>query len=271
MALEQICQIAIDGYVAFSARVRRSRKPASEKLREIIELHLSTLNHRPSFLKVFQENRKELGNEARRKIGRQIREYEQAIEGIFRQGVRDGVFRADLDALHATLTLLAACNAVSVWWQVRSSAPIPEIATGIADMLLCGAFSRVVPRRILPARLFSVPPSSWRGGLVRRHGACSLARAFHTKREIPIHGRVSRGPFPHIRSGAGRLAWDRHERRGALPRGCKPDRNLRQRLWLPAGRVANRSHPAPSVRGIAPVARGLNGDARPSRPAAHPG
>jgi TetR/AcrR family transcriptional regulator, cholesterol catabolism regulator len=138
IALEQICEVAIEGYVSFSTRVRRSRKPASEKLRTIIELHLSTLDHRPSFFKVFQENRNDLGDQARHKIGRQIREYEKAIEAIFRQGVRSGEFRKDLDTLHATLTLLAACNAVSVWWRVRSSAPIPEIATHIADMLLCG-------------------------------------------------------------------------------------------------------------------------------------
>jgi TetR/AcrR family transcriptional regulator, cholesterol catabolism regulator len=142
MALEQICQVAIDGYVDFSARVRRSRRPASDKLRTVIALHLSTLDHRRSFFKVFQENRKDLGDEARHNIGRQIREYENAIEAIFRQGVRDGEFRQDLDTLHATLTLLAACNAVSVWWQVRSSAPIPEIATQIADMLLGGISNR---------------------------------------------------------------------------------------------------------------------------------
>jgi TetR/AcrR family transcriptional regulator, cholesterol catabolism regulator len=142
IALEQICQVAIDGYVGFSAQVRRSHKPASEKLRTVIVLHLSTLDHRPSFFKVFQENRKDLGDKARHNIGRQIREYENAIEAIFRQGVRAGEFRQDLDTLHATLTLLAACNAVSVWWQVRSSTPIPEIATQIADMLLGGISKR---------------------------------------------------------------------------------------------------------------------------------
>jgi TetR/AcrR family transcriptional regulator, cholesterol catabolism regulator len=137
-ALEQICDVAIDGYVSFSNRVRRAKRPASEKLRTIVALHLSTLDERPSFFKVFQENRNDLGDKARHRIGRQIRVYERHIEAIFRQGIRDGEFRSDVDPLHATLTLLAACNAVSVWWKVRSSAPIPNIATHISDILLRG-------------------------------------------------------------------------------------------------------------------------------------
>jgi TetR/AcrR family transcriptional regulator, cholesterol catabolism regulator len=137
-ALEQICEAAIDGYVSFSQRIRRSKRQASEKLRMITELHLSTLEERPDFFKVFQESRNELGDKARHKIGRQIRVYEKNVEAIFRQGVRDGDFRSDIDTQHATLTVLAACNAVSVWWQVRSSAPIPKIAADIADILLRG-------------------------------------------------------------------------------------------------------------------------------------
>ena len=137
-ALEQICDVAIDGYVSFSGRVRRSKPHPSEKLRTIIELHLSTLDERPDFFKVFQENRKELGDKARHKIGRQIRVYERNIEAIFRQGIRDGEFRNDVDATHATLLLLAACNSVSIWWQVRSSATIPKIAADISDVLLNG-------------------------------------------------------------------------------------------------------------------------------------
>jgi TetR/AcrR family transcriptional regulator, cholesterol catabolism regulator len=140
-ALEQICDVAIDGYVSFSDRVRRSKQRASKKLRTIIELHLSTLDERPDFFRVFEENRGKLGDKARHKIGRQIRVYEKNIEAIFRQGIRAGEFRDDIDAVHATLTLLAACNAVSVWWQVRSAAPIPKVAADISDVLLRGVMN----------------------------------------------------------------------------------------------------------------------------------
>jgi TetR/AcrR family transcriptional regulator, cholesterol catabolism regulator len=141
-ALEQICEVAIDGYVNFSERVGRAKKPASDKLRTIVQLHLSTLDERPDFFKVFQENRGELGDKARHKIGRQIRVYERNIEAIFRQGVRDGEFRRDIDTMHATMTLLAACNAVSIWWRVRSSSGIPKIASDISDLFLRGVIVR---------------------------------------------------------------------------------------------------------------------------------
>ena len=51
-------------------------------MRGVIVLHLSTLDHRLSFFKAFQEFRKDLGDEARHNIGRRIREYDNAIEAI---------------------------------------------------------------------------------------------------------------------------------------------------------------------------------------------
>jgi AcrR family transcriptional regulator len=141
-ALEQICEVAIDGYIDFSDRVKVGKQPAAEKLRTIVELHLSTLDERPDFFKVFQQYRNDLGDRARRQIGRQVRVYESNIEAMFQQGIRDGEFRSDIDTLHATLTLLAACNAVVIWWQVRSSAPIPKIAADISEVLLRGVATR---------------------------------------------------------------------------------------------------------------------------------
>jgi AcrR family transcriptional regulator len=140
-ALEQICTVAIDGYVKFSVRVKNSRTPVAEKIRELVRLHLSTLEIRPSFFRVFQENRKDLGDDARHRIGAQIREYEKNVETIFRQGVRHRQLRRNLDTQLAALTLLGACNAVSVWWGKRTSAPISMIAEHIADMALQGTLT----------------------------------------------------------------------------------------------------------------------------------
>jgi AcrR family transcriptional regulator len=137
-ALEQICEIAIDGYVRFSQSIRKSRQPATAKLRKLIFMHLITLELRPNFFKVFQENRKDLGEQARHRIGRQIRTYESNVESIVRQGIRAGALRADLNPVHATLALLALCNSVAVWWHVRSDEPIRLIADDLADIFIKG-------------------------------------------------------------------------------------------------------------------------------------
>lgn len=141
-ALEQICEVAIDGYVRFSVEVKTSRLPAADKIRRLIALHLSTLEDRPSFFRVFQENRKDLGDTVRHRIGAQIREYEKNVEAIFRQGIRSGEFPQALNTVHATLTLLGACNSVAIWWNKRSPTSIPELSKDIADMLLNGVSVR---------------------------------------------------------------------------------------------------------------------------------
>lgn len=137
-ALEQICEIAIEGYVRFSRSIRNSREPATAKLRHLIVMHLHTLEVRPNFFKVFQGNRKDLPDAARHRIGRQTRTYEENVAAIIRQGIRAGALRADLDAGHATLALLALCNSVVVWWPIRSGAPIRTIADELADIFIAG-------------------------------------------------------------------------------------------------------------------------------------
>jgi AcrR family transcriptional regulator len=138
-ALEQICEIAIEGYVRFSQAIRNGREPVTAKLRKLIFMHLITLEVRPHFFKVFQDNRKDLRDEARHRIGRQTRTYEDNVESIIRQGIRRGTLRADLNPEHAKLALLALCNSVVIWWHTRSDAPIRTIADDLSDIFIRGA------------------------------------------------------------------------------------------------------------------------------------
>jgi AcrR family transcriptional regulator len=141
-ALEQICEIAVEGYVRFSQRIKASRAPPVDKLRKLIFSHLITLEQRPRFFKVFQDNRKDLGEAARHKIGRQVRTYEENVEAIIIQGIRTGALRQDLNPIHAKLFLIGLCNSVSIWWGVRSDARISVIANEIADIFLGGAAAK---------------------------------------------------------------------------------------------------------------------------------
>ena len=141
-ALEQIIQVAIDGYVRFSLRLRNARRPAPDKIRELVRLHLQTLEERPDFFRVFLNHRQDLAPAARHAVGKQVRAYERNVQAIFRQGVRGGEFRADLDTLHATLALLGMCNAVPAWWGVRSTAEIARIADDLAAIVVAGVRAR---------------------------------------------------------------------------------------------------------------------------------
>lgn len=137
-ALEQICFVAMKGYVDFSAEIRRSRKPTAEKIEELVFRHLQTLDERPDFFRVFLAHRQELSTEPRHELGRQIREYEANVEGILRQGVRRGELRADCDCRIAALGLMGMCNAVVGWHAKRGKQPVRDIASELSRMVIGG-------------------------------------------------------------------------------------------------------------------------------------
>jgi AcrR family transcriptional regulator len=137
-ALEQICFVAMKGYVDFSAEIRRSRKPTTEKLEELVYRHLQTLEERPDFFRVFLAHRQELSEQPRHDLGRQIREYEANVEGILRQGVRRGELRKDCDCHVAALGVMGMCNAVVGWHAKRGKQPVRHIAAELARMVVSG-------------------------------------------------------------------------------------------------------------------------------------
>lgn len=146
-ALEQICFVAMKGYVDFSAGILRSRKPTTEKIEELVFRHLQTLDERPDFFRVFLAHRQELSTEPRHALGRQIREYEANVEGILRQGVRRGELRADCDCRIAALGLMGMCNAVVGWHTKRGSQPVRDIAVELSRMVVDGLRAPVLKVR----------------------------------------------------------------------------------------------------------------------------
>lgn len=137
-ALEQICLVAIEGYVAFSEEIKRSRRTSAQKVRDLIFNHLLTIEDRPEFFKVFMTQRHDLREPARHEIGKQIRQYERNVESIIRQGVRKGAFRSGINCSHATLALLGMCNYVGAWWGKRSAASIRKIIEEFGDIFVEG-------------------------------------------------------------------------------------------------------------------------------------
>lgn len=137
-ALEAICLLAIEGYVAFSAAIKRSDSSHSRKIRELIDHHLETIRHRPALFKVFMNHRQDLRDEVRREIGCQIRQYERNIESIVRQGIRKREFRSDVDPVLATMGLLGMCNFVSVWWGKRATGDLSAVCDQFASIFIAG-------------------------------------------------------------------------------------------------------------------------------------
>ena len=137
-ALEAICLLAIEGYVAFSETITHSRAAPEQKIRELVEHHLETIRHRSALFKVFMNHRQQLREEARHEIGRQIRQYEQNVESIIRQGMCKKAFRPDVDPALASMALLGMCNFASVWWGKRATSDLSAVCDQFADILVAG-------------------------------------------------------------------------------------------------------------------------------------
>lgn len=137
-ALELICDVAIEGYVEFSNQILDESCSASEKIRMLVKQHLSTLETRPSFFKVFQANRGDLEETARKNIGRKIRSYENNVRRIVASGRKSGEFNDAIDPVAVTLLILSMCNSAVMWHEKRKVGSIEEIAEWIIELTLFG-------------------------------------------------------------------------------------------------------------------------------------
>ena len=147
VALEQVCLLAIEGYVAFSDEIRSSDSSTADKIHKLISHHLATVEERPALFNVFMRHRHELRDEVRHELGRQIRKYEKNVEAIVRQGIRKAEFRSNIDPKLATLALLGMCNFVGTWWGKRSVESIPRICANFADVFIEGLAASPAQKR----------------------------------------------------------------------------------------------------------------------------
>jgi AcrR family transcriptional regulator len=145
-ALEAVCLKGVEGFFEVAKAIAAEPGTAEERLSRLIHSHLSPLNDRPDFVKVFLNERQHLPNESRRRIGRWSRGLERIFEEVIREGIANGEFRADLDPRLATLAILGMCNAVSSWHR-KENLPIAEISSEFVRLAMHGAAKRPAARR----------------------------------------------------------------------------------------------------------------------------
>jgi AcrR family transcriptional regulator len=146
-ALEQVCTRGVEGFFEVAAVIAAGPESATEKVRKLIEAHLSPLLDRRDFVRVFQNERQHLPAESRRRIGRWSRAYERVIEEVVKAGIHNGEFRADLDARLVTLGILGMGNAVATWYGKEPETSIERIVQEYSRLLLDGLTPRPTGRR----------------------------------------------------------------------------------------------------------------------------
>jgi AcrR family transcriptional regulator len=145
-ALELVCLQGVGDFVEVAKTIAKGPGTAAGKLARLIQSHLSPLIDRSDFVRVFLNERQHLPAESRRRIGKWSRDLERLLEDVFKEGVRRGEFRSDLDTRLAVLALLGMLNAVAHWYP-KEAVPIGRISDEFLKMLLAGVTKKPSPRR----------------------------------------------------------------------------------------------------------------------------
>jgi AcrR family transcriptional regulator len=145
-ALEAVCLKGVEGFFEAAKAIAARPLSARERLSLLIKSHLTPIIDRRDFVKVFQNERRFLPNESRRRIGRWSRGIERIFEEVIKEGMAKGEFRSDLDARLTTLAILGMCNAVAAW-NAKENRSIDEIAADFSALVFDGMGKRPSPRR----------------------------------------------------------------------------------------------------------------------------
>ena len=141
-ALGEVCLFGISDYVQRMQRIASSKQPFEAKLMATLTSHLSSYREKNEALKVYNDERLYLP-EKKRKLLKQLGSgYRQLLEGIFEEGVREGVIRDSIDCHFAAQAVIGICNA---WGDVIVRDPdfdIFDVIQKSTDLLLNGFSER---------------------------------------------------------------------------------------------------------------------------------
>lgn len=112
------------------------------KMKEIVRLHATNVMTYRAWTAISMREEAELEENQRRQIIRLKREYDSAIEDIYREGVSAGVF-VDIPPTIAVNALMGACNSLYTWYHPEGALSAKEIAEYYVNLLTNGYRVRV--------------------------------------------------------------------------------------------------------------------------------
>jgi AcrR family transcriptional regulator len=136
-ALELVCIQGVAGFFETAQAIASGPGKARERLAGLIRAHMAPILDRGNYVRVFLTQRQFLPNRSRRRVGKWSRGLEKIFEGVIRDGMRKGEFRADLDARLTTLAVLGLANGVASWYG-KEDASMERIGTEFVALVLDG-------------------------------------------------------------------------------------------------------------------------------------
>jgi len=134
-------ELVMRGATLFMTGIRRvaeSDAPAPVKIRAAMRAHLRVVAEHPDLATVFLQEWRRLEGAALDEVKGLRAEYEAAWRELVAAGVRDGSFRAGLDARFAALLLLSAANWAYQWFDPHGPLSADEVADRFTDIAFEG-------------------------------------------------------------------------------------------------------------------------------------
>ncbi len=132
----------MDGVLAKAEEIRCDGSSAAEKLTKLVDLHISFLSADRDLASVFQIELRRSARFVERFSRSKLVSYLKLLDGICREGMATGEFRADLDPNVAVRILFGAADDVLSDW-LMSGRPAPVVDGGaVVGTLLHGFIER---------------------------------------------------------------------------------------------------------------------------------
>jgi AcrR family transcriptional regulator len=137
-ALERVCEHGVEGFVEAAEAILRRPGTPREKIERLIASHLTPLETRRDYVRVFINERRYLPAASRKRIGRASRRLERIFQQVIETGIGDGSIRQDADPRLSTLAILGICNAVINWRPTEPNTSAKGLAREFSRLVLAG-------------------------------------------------------------------------------------------------------------------------------------
>lgn len=142
--LIRVFERTTDTFRAGLGRIAEQALPVDEKLRRIIAYQITLMASHAPFLTVFFSEESGLPPAMARRVAREKRAYDETIEGVVRQGIAEGRFRA-LDPRLFVFAIDGICNWMTKWYRAEGRLRPEDIAAVFVDLLERGYLTPDAP------------------------------------------------------------------------------------------------------------------------------
>lgn len=135
--LEEICFNVANEYVAHIGIIEEMEASTTDKLKELISLHVRMIITGPNEVSVANNDWKNL-SDTKKELYKQVRKgYEKRIGGLIREGMQRGEIR-EVQVSVALFTLLSSLRWIELWYKPERDVTPAQLEKDLTTLLLEG-------------------------------------------------------------------------------------------------------------------------------------